>query len=217
MISQSGGHGDFRFPSDVPKALDAPLTPAEVSGVGIIADGVDQVLLRAPEQLMLGATQLKLAAGGGVASNYDPLDVSQYSEAEFHAAVDAAENWGTYVSVHAYTPRAIQTAIHAGVRCIDHGQLMDEDTAKLMAGKGTWLSIQPFLDDEDANRYPEGSVNRAKQLQLYKGTDNAYALAKKYKLKTAWAIDILSDPARASRQGAMLAKMVRWYTPAEVS
>jgi imidazolonepropionase-like amidohydrolase len=216
MISQSGGHGDFRMPGDVPKALDAPLSHGEVMGAGIIADGVDQVLLRAREQLMLGASQLKLSAGGGVASSYDPLDVSQYTEAEFHAAVDAAENWGTYVTVHAYTPRAIQTAIHAGVKCIDHGQLMDEATAKLMAEKGIWLSIQPFVDDQDANAYPEGSVNRAKQLQLYKGTDNAYALAKKYKLKTAWGTDILSDPKRAARQGAMLAKMVRWYAPDEV-
>ena len=78
------------------------------SAAGAIADGADRVLMRAREQLMLGASQLKLAAGGGVSSNYDPIDVSQYTEAEFRAAVDAAENWGTYVAVHAYTPRAIR-------------------------------------------------------------------------------------------------------------
>ena len=74
-------------------------------------------------------------------SNYDPLDVTQYTEAEIHAAVEAAENWGTYVTVHAYTPRAIQQAIHAGVKCIEHGHLADEATAKLMAEKGILVEL----------------------------------------------------------------------------
>jgi imidazolonepropionase-like amidohydrolase len=216
MISQSSGHGDFRNRYQVPRAPGDPLSHGEIGGFGIIADGPDQVLFRAREQLMLGASQLKLAAGGGVASNYDPLDVAEYPEAEFRAAVEAAKNWGTYVTVHAYTARAIQTAIRGGVRCIKHAHLMDEPTAKLMAAKGIWLSIQPFLDDEDANRYPEGSENRTKELEMFKGTDTAYALAKKYKLKTAWGTDTLFSPKLPARQGAKLAKMVRWYTPVEV-
>jgi len=216
MISQTGGHGDFRLPYEIPKAPGIPLSHAEVGGSSAIADTPDEVRLRVREQLMKGAVFLKLAAGGGVASNYDPIDVSQYTEAEFHAAVEAAENWGTYVTVHAYTPRAIQTAIRAGVRCIDHGQLMDEATAKLIAEKGIWLCLQPFLDDQDAAPFPEGSDNRAKQLQMHRGTDTAYALAKKYNLKTAWGTDVLFDAKLAARQGAQLAKMVRWYTPAEV-
>lgn len=216
MITQTGGHGDFRMPYEVPKALGAPLSHAEVSGSSAIADNPDEVRLRAREQLMKGAVFLKLAAGGGVASNYDPLDASQYTEAEFRAAVEAAENMGTYVTVHAYTPRAIQTAIRAGVRCIDHGQLMDEATAKLIADKGIWLCLQPFLDDEDAAPFPEGSTNRAKQLQMHKGTDTAYALAKKHGIKLAWGTDVLFDAKLAARQGAQLAKMTRWFTPAEV-
>ena len=216
MITQTGGHGDFRMPYEVPKALGGPLSHAEVSGSSAIADTPDEVRLRAREQLMKGAVFLKLAAGGGVASNYDPLDASQYTEAEFRAAVEAAENMGTYVTVHAYTPRAIQTAIRAGVRCIDHGQLMDETTAKLIADKGIWLCLQPFLDDQDAAPFPEGSTNRAKQLQMHKGTDTAYALAKKHNLKLAWGTDVLFDAKLAARQGAQLAKMTRWFTPAEV-
>lgn len=215
MISQTGGHGDFRLPYEVPKAPGAPLAHQEASGGSAIADSPDEVRLRAREQLMRGAVFLKLAAGGGVSSNYDPIDASQYTEAEFRAAVEAAENWGTYVTVHAYTPRAIQTAIRGGVRCIDHGQLMDEPTARLMAEKGIWLCMQPFLDDVDAAPFPEGSDNRAKQLQMCNGTDAAYALAKKYRIKTAWGTDILFDARLAARQGAQLAKMVRWYTPAE--
>jgi imidazolonepropionase-like amidohydrolase len=185
-------------------------------GGGAIADGVDEVLRRAREQLMLGASQLKLAAGGGVASNYDPLDASQYTEAEFRAGVDAAENWGTYVAVHAYTPRAIRTAIKAGVRCIEHGQLMDEATAELIGENDVWLSAQPFLNDEDAARVPEGSPNWAKFLQMAQGTDIAYGFAMKHKLKTAWGTDTLFDQKLAARQGAQLAKMRRWYPAAEV-
>lgn len=216
MISQTSGHGDFRSLKEIPRFASTPPSQGEVFGVGAIADGVDEVLRRTREQLMQGATQIKLAAGGAVASDYDPLDVSEYTEAELKAAVDAAANWNTYVTVHAYTPTAIQTAIRAGVKCIEHGQLMDEETAKLMAEKGIWLSIQPFLDDEDAIPFPEGSANRERQLQTIQGTDTAYGLAKKYKLKTAWGTDTLFDANLATRQGAQLAKMVRWYTPVQV-
>lgn len=216
MISQTGGHGDYRSPNDLPRAPYTQLSHPEIAGGSAIADGVDQVLRVTREQLMKGASQIKLAAGGGVASNFDPLDVSQYTEAELHAAVEAAEDWNTYVTVHAYTPRAIQKAIRAGVKCIDHGQLMDEATAQIMAEQGIWLSIQPFLDDEDAIPFPDGSPNRAKQLEMTQGTDTAYALAKKYSIKTAWGTDTLFDAKLATRQGAQLAKMVRWYSPTEV-
>ena len=91
FISQTSGHGDFRFPYEVPRTIGGPLSHTEQIGAAGIADGVPQVLLRSREQLMLGASQLKLMAGGGVASPYDPLDVSQYTEEEIHAAVDAAE------------------------------------------------------------------------------------------------------------------------------
>jgi imidazolonepropionase-like amidohydrolase len=215
FISQTGGHGDFGLPTDVPRKT-GELSYAERNGIVAIADGVDQVLMRSREQLRQGATQLKLMAGGGVASSYDPLDVTQYTYEEFKAAVSAAENWGTYVTVHAYTPNAIQTAIRAGVKCIDHGQLADEETAKLMAEKGVWWSLQPFLDDEDANQYPEGSANRAKQLEVSVGTDNAYKLAKKYNIKTAWGTDNLFNATNAKKQGKKLTKLTRWYTPFEI-
>jgi imidazolonepropionase-like amidohydrolase len=215
FISQTGGHGDFRLPYEVPKAPGGPLSHMEKLGAGAIADSPDEVRLRAREQLMMGASQLKLMAGGGVSSAYDPLDVTQYSEPELRAAVEAAEDWGTYVTVHVYTSRAIQRAVAAGVKCIDHGHLMDEPTARLLAQKGVWLSLQPFLDDEDANPQPDPEA-RKMQLEVASGTENAYALAKKYKLKVAFGTDILFDARLATRQGARLAKMVRWYTPGEV-
>ena len=133
---------------------------------------------------------------------------------KIHAAVEAAENWGTYVTVHAYTPRAMQPAIRAGVLCIEHGQLTDEATVKIMAEKGIWWSLQPFLDDEVP--FPEGSARRKGQIEISNGTDTAYRLAKKYKIKTAWGADTLFDEKGARRQGAQLSKLVRWYTPAEI-
>ena len=215
MISQTGGHGDFRFPYDVPASLNAPLSRVEAIGGGAVADGVDRVLMRAREQLMLGASQLKLAAGGGVSSHYDPIDVSQYTEAEFRAAVDAAENWGTYVAVHAYTPRAIRTAIRGGVRCIEHGHLMDEATAELIAQNGIWLSTQPFLDNEFSAQAPTPD-GQAKARQVYAGTDAAYKFAKAFNLKTAWGTDILFDSKMTAHQGAILTTLERWYRPVEI-
>jgi imidazolonepropionase-like amidohydrolase len=214
FISQSGGHGDFRLPNDLP-ARPGDYSFSERAGATAIADSPDAVRQRVREQLALGASQVKLMAGGGVSSPYDPLDVTQYSLAEMRAAVEAAENWGTYVTVHAYTPRAVRQAIEAGVKCIDHGHLLDDATAKLMADKGIWWSLQPFMDDEPTS-FAEGSPNRIKQLEMFSGTDTAYALAKKFKIKTAWGTDTLFNAENAARQGASLAKMVRWYTPAEV-
>ena len=213
FISQTGGHGDFRLPTDLP-ARPGDFTFIERVGGSAIADSADMVRRRAREQLALGASQIKMMAGGGVASSYDPLDVTQYTVAELRAGVEAAENWGTYVTVHAYTPRAVRQAIEAGVKCIDHGQLLDEATVKLMAEKGIWWSLQPFTDDRPS-AYPEGSPNRVKQLQMFGGTDTAYSLAKKYKIKTAWGTDNLFSTENSVLQGASLAKMVRWYSPAE--
>jgi imidazolonepropionase-like amidohydrolase len=215
MISQTGGHGDFRFPYEVPASPNALLSRVEAIGGGAIADGVDRVLQRAREQLMLGASQLKLAACGGVSSHYDPIDVSQYTEAEFRAAVDAAENWGTYVAVHAYTPRAIGTAIRGGVKCIEHGHLMDEATAELIARNGIWLCAQAFLNNEYSNPQPTPD-GEAKAQQVYAGTDAAYKFAKAFDIKTAWGTDILFDSNMTVHQGAILTTLEPWYRPVEI-
>jgi imidazolonepropionase-like amidohydrolase len=215
MITITGGHGDFRQLPELPRIIGGQLSRMEQMGGSMVVDSPDEVRVRAREQLMQGATQVKLTAGGGVSSPFSPIDVSTFTEPELRAAVEAAENWGTYVAVHAYTPVAIQRSIAAGVKCIEHAHLMDEKTAQLMAEKGIWLSTQPFLDDEDAPR-ALGPAEQEKLLQVMRGTDTVYALAKKYHLKTAFGTDILFSQELAKRQGAQLTKLTRWYTPVEV-
>ncbi|WP_162820422.1 metal-dependent hydrolase family protein [Microvirga calopogonii] len=213
MITITGGHGDFRQLSDLPRTIGGMLARVEQLGGSMIADSPDEVRMRTREQLMQGASQIKLTAGGGVASPFSPLDVATFTEPELRAAVEAAENWGTYVCTHAYTSVSIQRSIAAGVKCIEHGHLMDDATARLMAEKGIWLSTQPFLDLSAASGL--GPAEQAKKAQVVAGTENVYALARKYKIKTAFGTDILFSKELAERQGAMLAALTRWYTPAE--
>ncbi len=213
VITITSGHGDFRQITDLPRTIGGMLSHIEQIGGGVVADSPDEVRLRVREQLMQGASQIKLTAGGGVASPFSPLDVTTFTEEELRAAVEAAENWGTYVCTHAYTPVSIQRSIAAGVKCIEHGHLMDEETAQLMAAKGIWLSTQPFLDEGGAQQL--GPAEQAKMKQVVAGTDNVYGLAKKYHLKTAFGTDILFSEGEARQQGSRLAALTRWYTPAE--
>jgi len=214
VITVTSGHGDFRELTDLPRTIGGMLHRMEQLGGSMVADSPDEVRLRTREQLMQGASQIKLTAGGGVSSPFSPIDVSTFTEPELRAAVEAAENWGTYVAAHAFTPAAIQRSIAAGVKCIEHGMLMDEATAKLMAEKGIWLSMQPLPEDLRLG-FPVGSVQRAKADEVWPGIARTYELAKKYKLKTAWGTDVLFSAALAKQQGAILASLVRWYTPAE--
>ncbi len=214
FISQTSGHGDFRFLFELPRQPGGPLSHSEREGIAAIADSPDEVRLRTREQLRNGASQIKLMAGGGVSSQHNPIESTQFTEAEIHAAVEAADDWGTYVTVHAYTPRAVRRAIDAGVKCIDHAQLIDDATAKLMAEKGVWWSLQPLTYDADvfAQMSP---LSQEKALKVFAGTETAYKLAKKYGIKTAFGSDILFNPAATPRQGRYLAMLGRWMSPAE--
>ncbi|WP_082527826.1 MULTISPECIES: amidohydrolase family protein [unclassified Devosia] len=213
IISVTSGHGDFRHQWELPRR-PGELTRMEELGVAMIADSPDEVRMRAREQLMLGASQVKLTAGGGVASPFSPLDASTFTADELTAAVEAASNWGTYVTVHAYTPEAIERALSVGVKVIEHGHLMNEADAKAMAEKGIWLSTQPFDESfEEGVTLPEDS--RARLRQVITGTDRIYGWAKQYGIKTAFGTDILFSPAMAQLQGHMLTLLTRWYTPAE--
>lgn len=216
IISQTSGHGDFRFRHELPRGHTTPPSHAESAGMTAIADGEAEVLRRVREQLMLGASQIKLAVGGGITSAYDPIDTTQFTEGELRAAVQAAEDWGTYVMVHVYIPRGIQRAIRAGVNSIEHGQLADEESVRMMADEGIWWSLQPFLADEDANVKPD-PAGRAKQLQVAEGTARAYEMSKSFNVNTAWGTDILFTPQNLPNHGRQLAKLTpRFYEPLDL-
>lgn len=135
-LSQTGGHGDRRgaFDDECPSCGSSTATLSQV------VDGAPAVLAAARNQLRQGADFLKLMVGGGVASPADKLESVQFTAEEIRAAVEVAEGAGTYVTAHAYTPRAIRRAVENGVRGIEHGNFLDEETAKFMAEKGVWLT-----------------------------------------------------------------------------
>lgn len=212
MITASGGHGDLRPLSDLPSDGRPSLT--ERTGSSSIADSPDAIRLRVREQLLQGASQIKLVGSGGVSSPRSPLDVASFTEPELRAAVEAAADWSTYVTVHAYTPDTIRRAIAAGAACIEHGHLMDDATARLMADKGTWLSIQPFLTADDAA--PMTGESQIKMRQVFAGTDRAYTMAKNHKVKMAFGSDLLFSQPLTRRQGTMLTHLSRWFTASEI-
>ena len=210
MISQTSGHSDNRSPNE-------PKIPIylEKTHMLAVADGVPDVITTVRENLRMGATQIKIAAGGGVSSNYDPLDVTEYTFEEMKAAVDVAKTWNTYVAIHANTDDAIQMGIKAGIMSVEHGFLMKEATLKLMAEKGVWFSMQPLLNDEDAIPFPKGSENERKWIEVTDGTAKVIGYAKKYGVKTAFGTDILFDATLLEKHGKLLAKLKKWYTPYE--
>lgn len=212
VISQTSGHGDFRLPSEPSRRFTGTPSRAELLGATFIADGRDEVLTAVRENLRMGASQIKLMAGGGTSSAYDPIDVTQYTLDEMKAAVEAADDWNTYVTVHAYTPRAVRRAIEAGVRCIEHGQLLDEATLKLMADKGVWLSAQNLVEDTP-NMDP---LRREKRREVVAGNSRLWPLAKKLGVRLAWGTDFLFEPELNVEQNAYILRLEPWFTSAEI-
>lgn len=211
-ISQTSGHGDMRLSHERSRRFFGEASRAEKFGATFIADGRDEVLTAVRENLRSGASQIKLMAGGGTSSAYDPIDVTQYTLDEMKAAVEAAEDWGTYVTVHAYTPRAIRRAVEAGVKCVEHGQLLDKPTLRLMKKKGVWLSCQNLVADT-----PDmDPLRRQKRKPVIEGQEKVWAMAKEMKVKLAWGTDFLFEPALNDEQNAYILRLKKWFAPYEI-
>lgn len=136
-VSQTGGHADMR-PKGV-RTREMFCTCAGLGLIGAIADGVGEVRRAVREQVRNGANQIKIMAGGGISSPSDPLEGTQFSLEELRAACEEAEAANLYAMAHAYSPRAVTRAVQAGVRSIEHGNLIDEATAKVMKREGAYL------------------------------------------------------------------------------
>lgn len=211
-LSITAGHQDFRITREVPTP-GGQLHSFETNNMFYITDGVPDVLKRVRENLMQGATHIKLMAGGGVTSAYDPIHTIQFTDEEFQAAVEATEAWGTYVTTHAINDEAVRHSIENGAKSVEHGHMATRETLKMMKDEGVWLSMQPFLDDEDAPALND--FQKAKYNSVVVGTDFVYRTAKKLGLKIAFGTDTLFSADLAERQGAVLAKLERWFTPYE--
>ncbi|WP_322071412.1 metal-dependent hydrolase family protein [Paraburkholderia bannensis] len=144
-LSQTGGHGDFRPRGDL---LEPCSCCFRTGAIARVVDGVDAVRLAVREEIQKGATQIKIMASGGVASPTDPIANTQYSEAEIRAIVEEAQAANTYVMAHAYTGRSIARAVRCGVRTIEHGNLVDEEAARVMHEHGAY--VVPTLVTYDA-------------------------------------------------------------------
>ena len=217
MISQTSGHADFRARNARNPMLGGDTPVTDMDGNSALVDGVPKMLAAVREQLRLGASQVKLAIGGSVSGPYDPLDTTQFTLEEIKAATAAAANWGTYVTVHGYTARAVNQAIDGGIKSVEHGQLLDKPTLERMAKEGVWLSIQPFTL---CNEPGLNDAQNAKQAIVCKATGEVYEWIKELPdLKVVHGTDIFISPGPGigvSEQVKQMERLLDWFTPYEI-
>ena len=215
VITQTSGHGDFRRRSDPHPVLCNCGFDAHLGhGMATIADGVPLTLAAVRENLKYGATQIKIMGGGGVASDYDPIHTLQPSPEEIRAAVQAAGDWGTYVLAHSYTSEAVQRLVDNGVKVIEHGLLIDEETAKLCAEKGIVISTQVAIFRMAAELPGMTENNRAKMKQVLAGQDRLIGFIKKYGIKMGFGTDFVFGMYR--HLGREFTARAEYFTPAEI-
>ena len=205
FISQTGGHGDWRASYQDADALQP--VPGLFAGYKL-TDGPDAVRRAARDQLRRGATQIKVMASGGVASPTDPIDATQFTRDELRAAVEEAETRGTYVLAHAYHPKSIAHCLDAGVRSIEHGNLLDEETAARMAKAGAFLVPTLITYDilaEGGQGLGLSSYQVQKLQQVWKAGEEAVRIAKAAGVRIGSGSDILG-PAMAQKARELVIK-----------
>jgi imidazolonepropionase-like amidohydrolase len=213
-ISQFGGHGDANPRFMHPREFGGPENNLERLGYSRIVNGRDDVLTAVRENLKRGASQIKMHLAGGVGTEFDPIDGRQFIKEEVEAAVEVANGFGTYVAAHVYTPDGIKQAIEAGVRSIEHGNLITSDIAKMMAKHDVWLSpqvvvFQTLSPDLGPERLAKGKMVEA-------GLDEMFQLAKKYDVKIAFGTDVVVNSKACADQNLEFVARTKWFTPAEI-
>ena len=203
VISQTSGHGEHRHYTEPHPNFEGASPSFFNQHVEFLADGVPEVLRATREALRMGATQIKVMAGGGVSSSTDPLHTVQYFPEELEAAVKAAADWDTYVLVHAYNDESILRSIEAGVQSIDHAQLMTEVSAQAIKDADVW--VVPFYShlglDEETVIKVLGPLSAPKFLAVQAGSRNQMKLLKDFGIeKVAFSTDIIGDPAALNKQ-----------------
>lgn len=214
ILSQTAGHGDSRARHEPHPFLESSRNPYQPTFESVLVDGVPQTLAAVRENLRLGATQIKIMGGGGVMSDFDPIHSLQPSPDEIRAAVQAASDWNTYVMAHAYTSEAVRRLVENGVRCIEHGLLIDEDTARLVAKNNVVISTQ-LMTFRTLQQLPGITPTQVEKLKLVlAGQENLIRLIKKYKITTGFSTDFVYGAYRLL--GKEFIARAEYWTPAEV-
>jgi imidazolonepropionase-like amidohydrolase len=213
-IGPTGGHSDGRRRTD--PGTRCHCCNALTFSMGI-ADGVSEVRRAVREEMRQGCDQVKIMMSGGVASPYDPLDSLQFSMDEVRAAVEEAHAFGRYVCAHAYTPEAITRAANGGVRTIEHGNLIDDASAKLMAEKGMFLVANLVTYFEMKKRAAEYGMNSdmlAKNDLVIDGALKSLEICKRHGVPVAFGTDLLGQLQVAQSEEFLLRAQV--LSPIEV-
>ena len=205
FISQTSGHGDFRDRADPGFSIQAAgdLSNFERMGIGMVANGVPEVLAATRLNLRNGATQIKIMAGGGGSSRFDPIDTTQYSKEEVCAIVEAAKDWGTYVAAHVFNDRAVNRLLDCGVKSFEHVFFINEDTMKRIAKEGGYVVPQMWGLSPDLAKnplMPKDKIPMVAELQKKYGDYGKKLL--KNKVKVVFASDyvgVFEDAERARR------------------
>ena len=214
FISQTSGHGDFRDVTEPHPNMGGPVNPFS-QRYGLIADGPAEVRRAVRESLRQGATQIKVMAGGGISSDYDPLDSVQYSLEELKAAVESAADWHTYVTVHAYTDEAVNRALDAGVKVIEHGHLLNDDTLRRIKSEGAFLSSQSFGFVRSMNVSTRSERGRKAQ-SVMDGVDTMMETAQKIGLPVAFGTDSFGSLRLYDGAVKEFSYRLRWFSSAEI-
>jgi imidazolonepropionase-like amidohydrolase len=219
-VSQTGGHFDIRGLSEPNYYFLGVPDIKQYMGYGFLADGVPEVQKATREVFRLGSSHVKIMAGGGVATVYDPLDGLQYTPEEIRAIVVEAEKVGSYAMAHIYTAEAITIALDAGVKSIDHGMLIDEKTMKLLKKKDAFLvpslAVGLFTPEELAFAWPTPEM-KAKGARIIAGMENEVILAKKHGVKIGFGTDFFGPTNAAfANQSLEFRARKKYFTPVEI-
>jgi imidazolonepropionase-like amidohydrolase len=219
-LTQTGGHFDIRGLNEPNYYFLGVPDSKNWMEWYYMADGVPEVQKATREIFRKGSSHVKIMAGGGVATVYDPLDGLQFTPEEIRAIVVEAEKVGSYAMAHIYTPEAITIALNAGVRCIDHGMLIDDKTMKLLKEKDAFLvpslAVGLFTPEELSFAWPT-KATKAKGARIIAGMENEVRLAKKYKVKIGFGTDFFG-PGREqfAQQSLEFKARKKYFTPFEI-
>jgi imidazolonepropionase-like amidohydrolase len=215
MLSQTGGHGDFRRGGEFSCACE--LREGGGARFSHVVDSPDEVRKAVREELRQGAHQIKIMGSGGVASPSDPVDRLQFSDAEITAAVEEAERHGAYVMAHCHPARAVQRCAELGVRSIEHATLIDQDAADAVAAKGAFVvptlaTIWALLEDGAKLGLPPASQEKLQQVSG--GVLQGLQVMRRSNLKVGFGTDLLGS--QQDRQGSEFALRAQVFSPDEI-